>query len=186
MTVIQAPGGVAVRGPVGATSADILSPGALAFLAKLHRSFDERRHEMLARRAARHVQLQLDGLEQRLVVRGAHGAVDLQHHRARLGALALQDRRQRLALRGVGALVDDGLHAALAEMDRAGPAVRVYGEQAVQPRVAEVPLIDAPTDDRLAGAVGGQRHELARAAVGAVAGLHLFEFHAPFHVPRQV
>ena len=53
MTVIQAPGGVAVRGPVGATSADTLSPGALAFLAKLHRNFDERRHELLARRAAR-------------------------------------------------------------------------------------------------------------------------------------
>ena len=53
MTGIQAPGGVAVRGPVGVTSADILSPGALAFLAKLHRNFDGRRHELLARRAAR-------------------------------------------------------------------------------------------------------------------------------------
>jgi malate synthase len=53
MTVIRTPAGVEVRAPVGAASADVLSSDALAFLAKLHRSFDERRHELLARRAER-------------------------------------------------------------------------------------------------------------------------------------
>jgi malate synthase len=45
--------GVEVRGPVSGAHAEILTPGAVAFLAKLHRAFEGQRQELLARRAAR-------------------------------------------------------------------------------------------------------------------------------------
>jgi len=45
--------GVEVRGPVEGRSREILSDGALAFVAGLHRRFDGRRRELLAARAAR-------------------------------------------------------------------------------------------------------------------------------------
>src|SRR2546423_7813926 len=44
---------IAVTGRVTAEFAQILSPEALEFVAKLHRRFDRRRQELLARRAAR-------------------------------------------------------------------------------------------------------------------------------------
>src|SRR5205814_9945339 len=44
---------VAVTGRVTAEFAPILTPPALAFIAKLHREFEPRRQELLARRAAR-------------------------------------------------------------------------------------------------------------------------------------
>src|SRR5258708_22351092 len=45
--------GVDVLGPQGPRFDEILTPAALAFLADLHRSFDKRRRELLAARAAR-------------------------------------------------------------------------------------------------------------------------------------
>src|SRR6185295_3728941 len=44
---------VALSARVTTEFAEILSPEALAFLAKLHRRFEPRRQELLARRAAR-------------------------------------------------------------------------------------------------------------------------------------
>ncbi len=50
------PEGVAISGPMTADFARILTPEALAFVAKLHRQFDARRQELLARRAERQKQ----------------------------------------------------------------------------------------------------------------------------------
>ena len=47
------PEGVSISGPMNAEYAQILSPEALGFVAKLHRRFDARRQELLAARAAR-------------------------------------------------------------------------------------------------------------------------------------
>jgi malate synthase len=57
MLDIHAPAGVAIAAPVTAEYAEILTPEALAFLAMLHRQFDARRLELLARRAARQAEL---------------------------------------------------------------------------------------------------------------------------------
>ncbi|HTY49718.1 MAG TPA: malate synthase A [Steroidobacteraceae bacterium] len=51
------PAGVAVRGPLEPRFAEILTPGALAFVAALHRNFDARRVELLAARKARQAKL---------------------------------------------------------------------------------------------------------------------------------
>ena len=59
MTVPQNPTGVELLAPAPPESAGILTPEALAFVAKLHRAFDGRRRELLARRAR--VQAELDG-----------------------------------------------------------------------------------------------------------------------------
>ena len=47
------PQGVSVAGPISKEFAQILSPEALGFVAKLHRNFDSRRQQLLARRAQR-------------------------------------------------------------------------------------------------------------------------------------
>ncbi len=52
-TLIDPSAGVAVLGPQGPRFDEILTPAALAFLADLHRSFDLRRRELLARRVDR-------------------------------------------------------------------------------------------------------------------------------------
>ena len=47
------PQGVAISGPISKEFAQILSPEALGFVARLHRNFESRRQELLARRAQR-------------------------------------------------------------------------------------------------------------------------------------
>ena len=47
------PDGVRVSAPISTEFANILTPEALAFVAKLHRQFEPRRQDLLARRAAR-------------------------------------------------------------------------------------------------------------------------------------
>ncbi len=47
------PPGVTLSGQVTDRFAEILTPQALAFITKLHRQFESRRQELLARRAAR-------------------------------------------------------------------------------------------------------------------------------------
>jgi malate synthase len=47
------PQGVAISGPISNEFAQILTPEALGFVAKLHRKFESRRQELLAARAAR-------------------------------------------------------------------------------------------------------------------------------------
>ena len=54
---IQTPDGVEVRGEVTSAFAEILTPEALAFVAKLHRTFERRRREALARREERQAAL---------------------------------------------------------------------------------------------------------------------------------
>ncbi len=53
MTAHSAAAGIHVHAETGARQAEILSPEALAFLAGLHRRFDARRRELLARRMER-------------------------------------------------------------------------------------------------------------------------------------
>jgi malate synthase len=50
------PQGVAISGPISKEFAQILSPETLDFVAKLHRKFESRRQELLARRAERQKQ----------------------------------------------------------------------------------------------------------------------------------
>ncbi len=50
---IPLPEGVRISAPISADFASILTPEALAFVAKLHRKFEARRQELLARRASR-------------------------------------------------------------------------------------------------------------------------------------
>ena len=50
---VTLPAGVEITGPITADYATILTPDALAFVAKLHRQFEARRQELLAGRAAR-------------------------------------------------------------------------------------------------------------------------------------
>jgi malate synthase len=50
------PGGIEVHGRVTPEYAQILTPEAMAFVAKLHRAFEPRRQEQLARRAARQME----------------------------------------------------------------------------------------------------------------------------------
>jgi malate synthase len=49
----ELPPGVAIAGPSVAHSDEVLTPEALAFVARLHRSFDQRRRELLAARVER-------------------------------------------------------------------------------------------------------------------------------------
>ncbi|MEP7085348.1 MAG: malate synthase A, partial [Betaproteobacteria bacterium] len=49
--------GIQIRGPITADYSEILTPEAVAFVAKLQRAFGARRTELLARRAARQKQL---------------------------------------------------------------------------------------------------------------------------------
>src|SRR5262249_38849273 len=50
-------GSVAISGRVTAEFAEILTPEALEFIARLHRRFEPRRQELLAKRAARQKEL---------------------------------------------------------------------------------------------------------------------------------
>ena len=50
---VSLPDGVEVNAPITSEFASILTPDALAFVAKLHRAFESRRQELLARRQAR-------------------------------------------------------------------------------------------------------------------------------------
>ena len=55
---LSLPAGVEVSGPVSAEHASrVLTPAAVAFVAKLHRTFGARREELLARRAERQARL---------------------------------------------------------------------------------------------------------------------------------
>jgi malate synthase len=47
------PAGIQLRGPTITGDGSVLTPAALAFVAKLHRAFEARRQELLARRASR-------------------------------------------------------------------------------------------------------------------------------------
>jgi malate synthase len=58
---IQIPAGVEARGEITPAFAEILTPGALAFVAKLHRTFEPRRREALARRQERQAALDRGG-----------------------------------------------------------------------------------------------------------------------------
>src|SRR5262245_20922533 len=53
----QTPAGVRITGRMTPEYAELLTAEAIAFLAKLHRTFDARRLELLQRRAARQAQL---------------------------------------------------------------------------------------------------------------------------------
>ena len=57
MNQFPTPDGVEVHGPVTAAQAEILTPEAMAFVAKLHRRFGQRRDELLVRRHARQAAL---------------------------------------------------------------------------------------------------------------------------------
>jgi malate synthase len=57
MSVGQYGPGIVISGPVGAAYAEVLTPQALAFIARLQRAFGGRRDDLLARRADRQAQL---------------------------------------------------------------------------------------------------------------------------------
>jgi malate synthase len=54
---IRTPDGIETTGPISEPFAQILTPEALAFVAKLHRNFNDRRKELLERREVRQAQI---------------------------------------------------------------------------------------------------------------------------------
>ncbi len=64
------PAGVEITGEITPAFAEILTPEALAFVAKLHRTFEPRRQELLAKRAARQKEFDA-GIAARLPARDA-------------------------------------------------------------------------------------------------------------------
>jgi hypothetical protein len=99
----------------------------------------------------------------------AHGAINLQHQRTRLDTLSLHDCGQCLALGLVGPFVDDQLHRPIAVMNSSGPSISYHHKQPIQTGFTKMPFIDAKARHRFASAVSRWRHELARAAVIAIA-----------------
>src|SRR5262249_36485675 len=79
------------------------------------------------------------------------------------------DLEQRVALRGIGALVDDELQGAVALVHRTGPAGHHHHPQPVEPHGAEMPLLDLVGDRGAAIPVGRQGVELTRTTIIAVA-----------------
>jgi len=59
---LSLPAGIRLEAPAHADAGRILTAEALAFVAKLHRTFDTRRHELLAARAARQAQFDAGSL----------------------------------------------------------------------------------------------------------------------------
>ena len=57
MSPVHSTDAVDIRGPVTAAYAEVLTPDAVAFIVELHRRFDERRRELLERRAARQAEI---------------------------------------------------------------------------------------------------------------------------------
>ena len=53
VTSIALPAGVEIRAPALSGAARVLTPAALTFVTRLHRAFESRRQDLLARRAAR-------------------------------------------------------------------------------------------------------------------------------------
>src|SRR4029077_5045164 len=132
-----------------------------------------------AARALLPAPLEGNGLVQRLQLVRCHGAVHPPHRGHILGVLALNYFPQRLALLGVGALVDDYLHCAIALMNCTRPAHDQSGAKAIQTDISIMALVDLIPHDRPAIAVRGQRIELSWAAIRAVAVGEL----APFYLP---
>jgi malate synthase len=92
-SLLNAPNGVEVVGNVTATFAEILTPAALAFVAKLHRAFNARRTECLKRRQDRQSALDrgetLDFVPETKPIRDGHWACasvprDLQDRRVEI------------------------------------------------------------------------------------------------------
>ncbi len=137
-------------------------------LQRFHVGFQHTR-DTDAGRTLLHIQFQLDEIEQGIVVIRTHGAVDLQHGRSGIRPLALHNGGESLALRAVSALVDNGLHGAVAVVDGAGPTVQIDRKQTIQPRIPEMPFVYAPGNGRLARTVGRERYILARATIRAIA-----------------
>src|SRR5262249_41071088 len=83
--------------------------------------------------------------------------------------LAMDDFSQRLPLTGVGALIDDDLHRAIAFMHRARKAHDHSGAKTIQADIPIMTPIDLITGNGPAVAVRGWCVKLARASVAAVA-----------------
>src|SRR5262249_28368839 len=93
---------------------------------------------------------------------------DVEHRVGRL-VLAGQDVEQSLALRFVGALVEDRLEDALAVMDRSREIKGRGDRQVVEADILAMTPVDLEGDRTGAGAVGWVGHRFARAAVIATA-----------------
>src|ERR1700741_1221 len=76
---VPLPQGVAISGPISKEFAQILSPEALGFVARLHRRFEPRRQELLARRAQRQKEFDAgakpDFLAETSQIRNADGTI---------------------------------------------------------------------------------------------------------------
>src|SRR5688572_6068754 len=132
-----------------------------------------------ARRSGLNVDFAFDRLEERRMDSVRHGAKYPPVGRGFVGFLAVQDLCQRVTLCGVRALVDDGLQLALAFEDGAGPAVGHGALEPVELYVGEMTLVDPQGFEAAAVSVRGQRLELTRATVRAVAIAEGDTFHIP-------
>ena len=116
--------------------------------------------------AAVDVDLEINLGEHRLDASLVDGrGVDREHRREGIGVLPGHDPQQRVALRLVGALIDERERFAIAFVDRARPFEDGGDAQSVEPRVAMMALVDLDPSDGVAMALVGQRIELAIAAI---------------------
>src|SRR5215472_3864048 len=86
-----------------------------------------------------------------------------------LGLAAAEHGRERLALRRVGALVDDHLHRAVALVDRAGPGVEDGKAEAVERNLTKMAALNPAGLEAAAIAAAWALLELAGTAVVAIA-----------------
>jgi hypothetical protein len=125
------------------------------------------------------VDLELDRLQDRLVHGARHGVV---HPPMRSGVLrlsAVEDGGKSLALRGLGALVDDRLYLAVALEDRTWPGIEQGGAEAVERHLAKMAAVNPNHLEPAAVAVRRSRFELTGAAVIAVAVTELNTLDVP-------
>src|SRR3990170_3463423 len=90
-------------------------------------------------------------------------------HAPRPADLSADQGLDRLALRGIGALVDQDDTLAVALMDRAGPVDEDGEVQSIEPDFPKCAVLDVPYPPALAFAGGWQRVEVAWTAPVAVA-----------------
>src|SRR5579863_551462 len=107
--------------------------------------------------------------ENRIVDFRQHREVHLEVGRAGPGVLPTHDAQQAIALRVIGAPVDNGYRRAVAHMDRSRILVYAGDPQPVELRAAVKALIDLNSYYGPAVAVGRQGVELTRTTVGAIA-----------------
>src|SRR6516162_894951 len=163
--------------PCGRSIRAMLSPGdrvADRFARRCHQARD-----IQPRPPGFDIDLEVDRQKQRGQLVRRHGREHPPNGRHVLGLLARHDLDERVALARIRLVLDYQLDGAVALVDRPGEMNYERAIEAVEADVAEMSLVDFPGSRRLAKAMGRQRVELTRTAVGAIAVRKLIGADAP-------